>query len=374
MLVVLAHTLKPPSETRIYDKLGASIALNFCLKVEVWGAKILNEKIEESTDCFIPKAIFCQKKGFSYRIENLNRFWNNLQISKPEVVICCSPDLLLIASIYKLVYQKKIIWDLQENYSLNLKYQKIYKKWIFKGLKLFADPIQKLFLKIPDQIWLAEEIYSSQLCDSLKDKKWILLENRISKKWEEEKLNFLLKPQNPYFLFSGVITKESGIEKAIRWMDFWVISFPEWYLRVCGYCPDKQLITTLQRLETTRPWLILENIESWKSSEQIKTALVHSTAILMPYIESEANRGKKPTKWFESQWAGKPALVQKDGNWNNFEGCIQINYDSPNQYYSDSFEKELRNFTSTNKLGERWLFEGQKIANAIASLINEKNF
>ncbi|HRH35526.1 MAG TPA: hypothetical protein PKY12_10720 [Catalimonadaceae bacterium] len=370
MRIVLAQILKPSSETRIFEKLGITLAENAFLDIQIWGSDLFTSNPSTYLPNIRALPVFSQKKGLSNRIRNLGQFWNLLQKSEPDVIICSSPDLVLIALIYRLFRFSFIILDLQENHSLNFKFQSVYNKWNFRLTRGLISFVQKWILKKVDQIWIAEEIYYQQLIAPIKISNWNLFENKVPVHWETSPISENRLPQLPYFLFSGVITTESGIERAILWMEYWTKTHPDWTLKVCGYCPDPVLTQRLFKIQAVKPWLILMDIENWKTSNEIRNELIGCEAVLMPYYESFANLGKKPTKWFEARWAGKPALIQKNGQWKKLEGTIEVDFNSPEFCNPEMTLLEMRSFSNTNSNSSDWLFEREKLKSEFQEILN----
>lgn len=310
MLIILAHTQKPPDETRILDKIAASLAHIDGANIVVAGCKRFVSDSEPTTSAIKLVHCFSGNSGWRPRLENLLVYWRMLIRRRPEVLIVCSADLLPIAILYKCFFGSCLIWDVQENNARNLTYQKVYRERI----RLFASVYQYFtFQLMPfiDQFWLAEQIYKNQM--HIPDCRSVVLENKVSDLWKTMAENSAgaVHAGPPYFLFSGVATSEAGIEAAMIFFENWVRLFPHWQLRVVGLVPDVKL----------RVWLkakAVSNVEffgfdKWVPSKVILEHLQGACAVLMPYIETEANRGKKPTKLFEARFCGKPVLVWKNG-------------------------------------------------------------
>jgi hypothetical protein len=127
MKVVLAQTQKPPFETRIYDKIANSLLAINHLEIQILGADKFESREKNNPIKLLP--VFITKRGLTSRFYNIKVFWRYLLKLNPDILIVCSPELLVPAVIYKLAFGKRLILDIQENYSLNFSYQSEYLKF-----------------------------------------------------------------------------------------------------------------------------------------------------------------------------------------------------------------------------------------------------
>lgn len=369
MRVLLAQTQKPPTENRIFHKLGKSLAEIPGFKVEILGSNLHDEGSEKSDQISL-KPIFAHKFGWRQALNRWLRFWTQLSLSNPDIVIICSPDLLPVGLLYKWLFGKILIWDMQENYQLNVQHQLSFNDR-FQSFKVkMANWITRISIWFSDQVWLAEKIYQNQLPQKVRIKT-VILENKVAVDWANPLGSYLTINPYPYFLFSGVITEESGVLTAIEWMESWTNRFPEWKLKLCGYCPNDNLRKQLEHLKINKNWLQFDRLNNWKSDMEIRSHLLNCAAILMPYRESEANRNKRPTKWFEAIWANKAALVQKNGHWDGFENCLAVNYDQPKSNSFDTILESINGKPVSKMAKENSYFDSALLKREVEKLISK---
>src|SRR6187551_1688231 len=110
--IVLASILKPVNETRMFEKLGTTLGDTGEYDVFIIGAAPTLKTV-------YPNISFLNHPTFSrLSLRRLIEPWailRKLIKVKPDVVIICTHELLLIASLYKLIASTKIIYDIQEN-------------------------------------------------------------------------------------------------------------------------------------------------------------------------------------------------------------------------------------------------------------------
>jgi glycosyltransferase involved in cell wall biosynthesis len=309
MKVVLAQTQKPPFETRIYDKIANSLLAINHLEIQILGADKFESIEKNNLIKLLP--VFITKRGLISRFYNLKVFWHYLLKVNPDILIVCSPELLLPAVIYKLAFGKRLILDIQENYRLNFSHQFEYQKFNWINLPQLTTLYFSWFYPFIDRCWLAEKVYKYQL--GIPNLKSEVFENKVSEKWVGLDKNNPEKKTGLKFLFSGLITEESGILTAIDFFKAFQIQFTNARLTIVGYIPNQNLRNKIQSYENQDLGIKILDCTDWVSSQHILEKFSQSDVLLLSYKETEANKGKVPTKYFEARFTGKPVLCQKNG-------------------------------------------------------------
>ena len=286
MHVLLAQFKKPASETRFSDRIGLAL---WKLGLDVHSAGVLIPGSEMARKKSVElKAIFHKTNSLSTLLRNLSSLYSEVAIQKPDLLIFSNPEASILLPLLKVIQPElKIVFDLQENHGLNLRKQS--HPYRLRWLKAVAsDFLVRMGFFLTDRIWLAEKVYEKQLNPPAK--KFICLENKPVLKQAPANLH----RQDYAFSFTGFITRESGIMRAVHFVNQLRNWNPIWKLKVCGYCPDEPLrkeIISHDFVEFVRP-------DQWASQEEISNCIINSDGMLMPYIETEANNGKTPSKWF----------------------------------------------------------------------------
>jgi glycogen(starch) synthase len=373
MKILLAHLKKPPGETRICDKLGASLS-----QIQDWDVTILGNDIpgiETKTPgkpYLIPSFKSTVEKSFIFN--DLITFYQILKDKRPDLIVVCSPDLLMVAIFYKWINKSKIVFDMQENFPLNFSKQKHYKFFGFL-LGSFAKIYLWLCWPFIDSVWFAEKIYQNQTKQT--GFKTRTFENKVPVSWILHEST--LKPsqtdfERPYLLFSGFITRTSGVCKAVHFFEKFQKWNPDWMFIVAGYCPDSELRQELREFSKRNPDIQLIGITNWLSGKEIYQHLYHSHAVLMPYEETVANLGKVPTKLFEAAFLGKPVLVKEGSQFlkalDSGATMFEVSFDQPKKEKLLFLASELKRlFQMESKKKQQVVFDGKGIVGDVNRLM-----
>ena len=362
MKVVLAHIQKPPFESRIFDKLAYSLSGLARMQLYILGGNNFGKGNSDQRTQLLP--IFSTKRSLIYRFYNIWTCWCYLVKIKPDVVIICSPDLLLPAVIYKLAYGKRLIFDIQENFGLNLRFQISYQNLSWINLQDIADFYFSAFNSFADRYWLAEKIYTDQL--GISKSKSIVFENKVSEKWKSYEEPDSIKQSNKngtVFLFSGFITEESGILRAIDFFCAFQIQLTDCHFIISGYIPNQFLKRKILNAAKQNAGIEIFDQGKWVSTASIFNHYVESDVVYLSYIETEANKGKVPTKFFEAQFSGKPVLCQKDGSFSKLvvksEAGFEVDFQNIESNDFKNLNDQIQSFKPGKKNGSEFVFDAQ---------------
>ena len=363
MKVLLAHTQKPPSETRIFEKLALSLYPIPNIELRILGCHPIGEaSLLERIEML---AVFSFGRDLISRFQKQLTFWKQAKQFLPDVLIICSSELLIVAILYKLAYRARLIYDVQENLVLNLKFQKAYSGFLFRFLSMVADRLQFFIFHFVDRFWLAEKVYANQL--AIKAKDILVLENRVPRTWLEKSKDLisLSKAKNDLdpnlFLFSGVVTLESGVLRAVEFFCKFRRQFPSSVFKISGFVPDIELRKLLKAIELQELGVVLENGGEWSSSDIIFNSLIKADAVFLCYTESYANLEKVPTKFFEALFAGKPVILQKGSHFSEltkfYHAGFELDFDSADLPEILFLKDQISGFVPQTKFSSEFVFE-----------------
>lgn len=325
MKVILAHTLKPVEESRINLKIASSLKKIDGLEVLILGSSDFMEDPSERDEGISYKPIFSNRFRLWSRIWNSWLLLKTMRREKPMAIVVCSPDLLPAAITYKILWELVLVFDCQENMVLNLRFQTVYNNMKFRALSWLYSTFLAIAKRWIDRTWYAEQVYSEQIPELRKNA--YVFENKVSDAWKE----LPVSPNHSHGLFfGGVITAESGAIRAIDFIDEWLKRFPDWKVSIYGFCPDKGLAAIIKGFALKNG--IDCQIDEWVGSKTIAFKVNQSTAVLMPYLESPANQGKIPTKFYEALYLEKPVLVQEGGYFSQlayrYKAGIEVDFEN----------------------------------------------
>jgi glycosyltransferase involved in cell wall biosynthesis len=370
--ILLAQLKKPPFETRIFDKIGKSLSDKDNFRIT-----ILGNSIPSNSNYQIPLnvrllPVFQSRAHSTQVLTDILRFQTILYSELPDVVIVCAPELLAQAVIYGVIRKKFVILDLQENFPFNYSYQAVYRWPLNKLLRLVSSSYFSLLLPFVQKVWLAERVYLEQL--GLSDAS--VIENKVPSFWQTADSN-PIQTRSDYLLFSGYITEESGVLKALDFFLSFQKAFPKLELFIVGYCPSESLRVTLKAFADSNHGIQLVGLDNWVMSATIFDFLKSARAVLMPYNETKANAGKIPTKLFEAASLHIPVILPLRSQFLANQAMLNfttLEADFTRSEHND-FQKIYSNILSHSResgaIEPRLIFESEKIISETQDLISE---
>ncbi|TAF33788.1 MAG: glycosyltransferase [Cytophagales bacterium] len=340
--ILIASVLKPVDDNRLYHKIALSLAAEY--EVHLVGYEGNTEKAAHLNVHLHPEFRFSR---LSYkRLLCVFKLYEWVKKLQPDVLIVAAVELLPIVFFIK-PFVKHIIYDIQEDYYKNIRYQNIYPK----GLKvLLANTIRYLENTCSKKIncfLLSEKIYQKDL--NFINKNSFLLENKVSEKYiGTPSYNFIsfYDKINISCLVYGNISKSYFIEKSIQLIknlnkNKSNISFS---LKIVGNCLDNSYKDYLKNIIDLDKAIELAISKKTICYETILENLKNSDVILMPYQINESNQERIPTKFYECLAFSKPMIISKNIYWDNFlepyQAHISIDFDTEDS--EDLKEKILR--------------------------------
>ncbi|WP_026464450.1 glycosyltransferase [Adhaeribacter aquaticus] len=334
--ILLASILKPVTDTRMYHKFGLSLA-----KIPQAAVHVVGFATPLPTNA--PHNVFFHPI-FSFPRLSPKRFLVSLKFLyllarvKPQVVIICTPELLVAGLIYKLFSSCSLIYDVQENYYLNIKSQGVYPNLMKDLLGSFVRLNEKLASYFIQQFLLAEKSYAQELT-FLRDN-YIILENKFKPESLEEPINYISKgvqvnPAPIKLLYSGTISKLYGIFEAIELANALFKVNNAVSLTIIGYCPQPEVYQQVITQIKNKPYITLIGGKTLVPHAQITEAIRNNTLGLLPYHSHPSISHCIPTKLYEYMANGLPVIVEQNPYWqpiiDHYQAGIHINYQAYKQ-------------------------------------------
>jgi hypothetical protein len=304
--IVIASVLKPVSDTRMTEKIAATLSGDDELDVHVIGypAEFPNQnKITfHQLDPF-------ERLSFGRVIKPLKVLELILQL-KPSVLIITTHELLLTVLIAKLFSKIKVVYDVQENYYLNIRYTNAFPKVFRFPIAAYVRIKERLASIFIDHFFLAEEIYRSQL-PFLRNRYTVLENKALNSSGEMRQI------QNPYALvFSGTLSKTTGVFKAISLAEELQKIEQAITLTIIGCAAMKvERDDIIERIKGNS-FIKLIGGDVLVPHPMIMETLTQSGAGIISYEDNPATTGRIPTKLFEYLALNLPIILySNDRNW-----------------------------------------------------------
>ena len=317
MNIVIASVLKPLTDVRHYHKIGLSLANGLECKVFILARD--SNPLPNHSDIFF-NALTSSKISFIERVLAPFRFYFQLLKIRPKVLIVCTHELLVPAVLYKLFFQVRVIYDVQENYYLNIQSNETYPGLIRTVLSNYVRLKETVTSRFMYRFWLAEECYLTEL--QFLSSKADVFENKSL--FSQQVFSKCLKDkQKINFLFSGTIAIENGVLDALAFVKAYHQVDPLVRLTIVGCCHSISLLAQLQDYVKDCSFVTLKIDSTPIDYEFIKEEMFKADLGLICYKPQANFTNKIPTKLFEYLSVGMPMLISNNSKWRGI--CDRFN-------------------------------------------------
>ena len=343
--VIIASLLKPVDDTRMYEKLGLSLAQTNKYEINIIGFSIKKNNFQTNVNLY---PVFNFRRLGILRFIQPFKYLGILLKVKPKIIIVNSHDFLFITTIYSILTRTIFIYDLQENYLRNIEYNSgiffplnyILAYWVrFK--EYFCHPFIYHYL-------VAEKGYFDEM--PFIRKKGVLLRNLYVDIFQDifpsQKAESRIK-----ILYSGTIARSYGIFEIVRFIMKFHEIHPEIEFRIVGYCAHAPTLKKLETMISDKPYVQMiggdERVPHQKIIEEIRAAdfgIIH-------YELNPAIRNCFPTRIYEYMANRLPLLMQDYTPWSEF--CLKYKAGIVVDFENPDF-----NFLITNMKNDRFYTAG----------------
>lgn len=361
MKIVLASVLKPADDTRMFHKMGQTLAsagheIHIC--GFPGGVKGKHENI------FLHSHKHFKRLDF-YRLTVPWRILRRITAIKPGLLIITTHELLLIGVLAKIICNTKLIYDVQENYFRNIIALPSFPVLVRPMLAIFVRTKELLLSGFVDHFILAETVYAREL--PFIRNKFTILENK-AKKPAHLKMRGRIG-NNMKLLFSGTLAETTGVFIAIRLAAFLHQHDPGIRLTIIGYCSLPGTLKRIKEQIEATDFISLTGGDVLVPHEKILEAIENADAGIIAYIPNKATRDKVPTKLFEYLAHQLPVIITSHPPWT--DRCATYNAGvtfDPDQIDAACILNELRRrefYTSSPSPEIYWESEEPKLLRAV---------
>lgn len=369
--ILLASLLKPVNDTRMYEKLGLSLSKLDSVQVHIAGytAPIPSH----APDNIIFHPVFNFKRLSLGRAKAQLDYWQLLHQVKPDLLIVGTHELLMTSALYARLYSCKLIYDIRENYALNLLTQQHYGYGLRQLLAGGVKFSERLAATVTDHFLLAERSYAQEL--TFLRKRYTIIENKFKpgKNYSSPATPIKLNGNSLRLLYTGTIARLYGIFEAIELTDKLYKENARVSLTIIGYCASNETLLQLRKIIHSKPHITLVGGDRLVPHQQILEAITNSDVALMPYHYNESTYNCIPTKLYEYTAFGLPVLIQNNPLWDNlvstYDAGLSIDY--RDLYISSLIPTLLKKEFYRNGIPEDvfWVSEEQKLMQIMADLL-----
>ncbi|TXK28410.1 glycosyltransferase family 4 protein [Pontibacter qinzhouensis] len=371
--ILLASLLKPINDTRLYEKLALSLNKLPATTVHVAGYVAPVPTGAPASIRFHP--IFRFRRLSWGRAKAQLAFYRLLLQVKPHLLIVSTHELLAVSWVYCRLHPCQLVYDLQENYALNLRAQQNYPPLLRQLMAATVRGTEQALAAKVAHFLVAESAYFREL-PFLKSRT-TLIENKY-----KPAPNYTL-PATPRtmpdqrslrLLFSGTIAELYGVFEAIELATQLHKQDPNTTLTIIGYCARPDTLARLREQIRGKPFITLIGGEKLVPHQQILELIKQSNIGLLPYLPNASTFSCVPTKLYEYMAYALPIVIQENPLWQPIiaaaDAGISIDFRKINAAAIKNSLHERTFYRKGIPPAIFWETEEQKLLAAITSLQN----
>lgn len=322
--ILLASVLKPLDDTRLHGKLARTLAAALPT-ARVWVAGRAAAPLAAPSSFRFVSLLRGSRLSLGRLLAQV-RYWQLLRRAQPALVVVAAPELLPLTLLWQQLGRgRQFIYDIQENYALNIRSQGVYPAAVRSLLASLLRRVEAAAARRAAALLLAEASYADELpfLKTLPASRVLLLENKYQPQPGEvlpRAARPLPAPTEPLrLLFSGTISELNGVREAIA-LARQLRAAAAWpggvQLTVIGFCQQPALLADLQRIAAAEnDWLTLIGGSELVPHAAIVAEIGRSHLGLLPYRPHPSTARCRPTKLFEYLAHSLPVLVPPNPLW-----------------------------------------------------------
>ena len=311
--IVIASVLKPVDDSRMYEKIGISLASVDQYEVHVIGCASdspVHPSIQRHP--FKPFARISIRRLFApWRI-----FFSALRL-KPDLFIITTHELLFPALFVKLFRRSRVIYDVQENYYWNILYTSAFPLLARPFVALYVRAKETMTARYMDHFFLAERGYEHEL--KFPGDKKTVLENKARIPPSQRKAPGSFEPRSVIrLIFSGTLAESTGVFTAIDLAVKLHNLDDRFRLTIIGSSARASVLDKIRRLIEPRPFVELIAQESPIAHSRILEHIRNADFGLICYEINPSTMNSIPTKLYEYLGFRLPILLVNHKPWVDF--------------------------------------------------------
>ncbi len=364
-IIAIASILKPLKDVRHYERFALSLAKTNKYDINI----IANGEKKPSDDNIRFHSNGTPGRKLFQRLLIQWQTWKLILESRPDILILCSVELLPFSIFYSIFFGGKIIYDVQENYTMNFRHLGEYgfiHKYLLSHVVRLWEWLSTYYI---DHYFLAEKCYEKELI--FLKYNYTILENKtvLETPFQKDKTN-----QNPplHFLFSGTLSKYAGIHRIVALIHDLKQTKVDFEFTIIGQYFNDQIGTLLRQTEAQNVHLIIDRNPI--PHQQILEAIKNADVGVIAYKSNIVNKNKVPTKLYEYTAYGLPYLVENGSRWlkigQEFGGAIPFDFEDPTpEQIANKVMSAQSTYQNKDRSNSLWSTEEEKLIKSIDHLI-----
>lgn len=329
--VLLVSLLKPIDDTRMYGKLGRTLRRLPNAEIHICG---YTAPLPADLEGLVFHPLFSFRRLSPGRFLAQAHYLQFLHRLRPDLIIVCTHELLLPSLMYKALTGARLVYDVQENYGLNLRSQQVYPAGVRELMAGTVRLAERLSSSFVDHYLLAEKSYVREL--PFVDQKFTVLENKVyALAPPPNKKNIRVEVhQKPLrLLYSGSISRLYGVFEAVELCRRLRELHPGVEITIIGYCSQPQVLAELRQILAEMPFITLIGGDHLVPHTDILACIQAADLGLLPYRPHPSTFSCIPTKLFEYLAHTLPFLIQNNPTWeplvHHYQAGLFIDFAQP---------------------------------------------
>jgi glycogen(starch) synthase len=322
-VILLASVLKPTDDTRMFGKFAHTLAQRPAWQVHVAGRGRSTTGQPAEFIGIYQHGLFVGGRLSLARLGAQLRYWNLLRHLRPDLVFVHAPELLPLTLLWqRLGRGRQFLYDVRENYALNVSTQRVYGGLTRRLLAAGLRWVEGRAARRAAGIILAEQSYAQELpyLARVPPGRVVVLENKYQPA-PGEVMPIHARPlpgtdEELRLLYSGTISELNGVFEALDFARQLRRQWPKAHLTIIGYCqrPD-QLHRLHQALAEADGAATLIGGAGLVPHARIVEEIRRSHLGLLPYRPHQSTWRCIPTKLYEYLAHGLPVLIPDNALW-----------------------------------------------------------
>lgn len=330
--IAIASILKPLKDPRSYFKFGLSLRETNKYQINIIGF-CSKKEIDEKFIKFYP-LFYKNRNSFSRWVAGIKLLKFLMKI-RPKILIVTTYELLPVALLGKSFLKYKLIYDVQENYSLNISTnnpEHTYTKKLFAKCIQFIESSSAPFI---DHFIFAEKCYPNEF-PAIKN--FTIFENKYQGPVTQGSKPFKIESDAIQFLLCGTLAEVYGSMDAILWFENILKINPYARLKILGHAPLEGFRNKLRDLVRDKPYINACIEDKPLDYTLILEAYKAADLILLPYHQIKSISPKIPSKLYECLALNKAFLFSPNTAWKSlaekYGAGIEVDFQNPNDHQS----------------------------------------
>jgi hypothetical protein len=305
--IIIASVLKPVDDTRMFGKIALSLSTKNAYEIHVIGFPATTNEISQVR--FHPLPFFHRLSA-----KRLSIPWiilRKILALRPSILIITTHELLWISLLAKAMTSCRLIYDIQENYFLNILYTDSFPAMVRPLLAIYVRLKEILTSFFIDRFFLAEKGYENEL--SFVRGKSTVLGNKVRKPKREIKRE--PNPSHITLLFSGTLAESTGVFTAIELATKLHDLDPSINLTIMGFCAREETLFKIKNTIEPYPFIQLIGGDKLVPHHLIVEEIMKADFGIIAYPYNQSTASSIPTKLYEYLGYRLPILLVDHQPW-----------------------------------------------------------